>query len=317
MARADQWPDLPYDGWAETCTTLHLWAQIVGKVRMAASPWINHSWQATLYPTGRGLTTSTLAARGRVFEVGLDLRDHHLRVSAADGARWELPLPGQTVASFHGELLAALERLGVGVTIHGAPNELPEATPFAEDERGAYDPDAVGRFHRVVLQSERVMRRFRSRFLGKSSPVHLFWGALDLAVTRFSGRLAPPHPGGIPHLPDEVTREAYSHEVSSAGWWPGHGGLGYPAYYSYAYPAPEGFGESPAAPADAFYSADLGEFLLPYDAVRTAADPEAVLLAFLQSTYEAAADRGAWDRQALEREEGPPAGLRSPAFHQP
>jgi len=317
MTRASDWPALPYDEWAETCTTLHLWAQIVGKVRMAAGPWINHSWQATLYPTARGLTTSTLAARGRVFEVDLDLLDHHLRVAAAGGGRWELPLPGQTVASFHGELLSALERLGVGVRIHGAPNELPEATPFAEDGRGAYDPDAAGRFHRAVLQSERVMRRFRSRFLGKSSPVHLFWGSFDLAVTRFSGRLAPPHPGGIPHLPDEVTREAYSHEVSSAGWWPGHGGLGYPAYYGYAYPEPEGFGESPVAPADAFYSADLGEFLLPYDAVRTAADPDAVLLAFLQSTYEAAADRAGWDRQALEREEGPPPGLRSPAFHQP
>ncbi|HEX6201172.1 MAG TPA: DUF5996 family protein, partial [Thermoanaerobaculia bacterium] len=241
---------------------------------------------------------------------------HRLRVSTADGGRWELPLPGQTVASFHRELLAALERLGVGLRIHGAPNELPEATPFAEDQRGAYDAGAAGRFHRVVLQSERVMRRFRSRFLGKSSPVHLFWGSFDLAVTRFSGRPAPPHPGGIPHLPDEVTREAYSHEVSSAGWWPGHGGLGYPAYYSYTYPEPEGFAESPVAPADAFYSADLGEFLLPYDAVRTATDPDAALLAFLQSTYEAAAERAGWDREALEREEGPPPGLRSPAFSQ-
>jgi hypothetical protein len=316
MTRADQWPELPYDEWAETCTTLHLWAQILGKVRLAACPWLNHSWQATLYPTARGLTTWSLAARGRVFQVDLDLLDHCLRVSTADGDRWKLPLEGQTVSSFHRELLAALKRLGVGLRIHGAPNELPEATPFAEDERGVYDPEATGRFHRAVLQSERVMRRFRSRFLGKSSPVHLFWGSFDLAVTRFSGRPAPPHPGGIPHLPDEVTREAYSHEVSSAGWWPGHGGLGYPAYYSYAYPAPEVFGESPVAPADAFYDEGLGEFLLPYDAVRTAADPDAALLAFLQSTYEAAAERAGWDREALEREEGPPPGLRSPASSQ-
>lgn len=313
MARETTWPALPYPEWADTCTTLHLWAQIVGKVRLAVSPWVNHSWQATLYPTARGLTTSTLAAGERIFQVDFDFVDHRLRISAAGGGR-EIPLEGQTVASFHRGVTQALDALGVAAPFHGAPNELPEAIPFAEDERGAYDGEAVRRFHGAVLQSERVFRRFRSRFLGKSSPVHLFWGSFDLAVTRFSGRRAPEHPGGIPHLPDEVTREAYSHEVSSAGWWPGHGGLGYPAYYSYAWPEPEGFSKAPVAPAEASWSEDLGEFLLPYDAVRTAEDPDATLLAFLQSTYEAAAHTGAWDRETLERTEGPPPGLRSPAF---
>lgn len=314
MGRDESWPELPYDDWADTCTTLHLWAQVVGKVRIATSPWLNHSWHATLYPTVRGLTTSTLAAGPRVFQVDLDLVDHRLRIATADGGRRELELPGQTVASFYRGVLDALGALELPVTIHGAPNELPEATPFAEDDRGAYDPDAVRRFHRAVLQCERVFRRFRSRFLGKSSPVHLFWGSFDLAVTRFSGRPAPEHPGGFPHLPDPVTREAYSHEVSSAGWWPGQGGLGYPCFYSYAYPTPEGFGGATVAPAEAFWYEDLGEFLLPYEAVRTASDPDEALLSFLQSTYEAAADHAGWDRQALEREEGPPPGVHSPAF---
>jgi len=314
VARENGWPELPYEDWADTCTTLHLWSQVVGKVRLAASPWLNHSWHATLYPTVRGFTTGTLAAGARVFQVDLDLVDHRLRVSAAVGGEHQLALEGQTVASFYRGMMEALHSLGLSVTIHGAPNELPEAIPFAADTRGAYRPDAVRRFHGAVLQSERVFRRFRSRFLGKSSPVHLFWGSFDLAVTRFSGRKAPPHPGGFPHLPDEVTREAYSHEVSSAGWWPGQGGLGYPAYYSYAYPVPEGFAEAPVAPAEAAYVEDLGEFLLPYDAVRTAPDPDEALLSFLQTTYEAAADNAGWDREALEREEGPPEGVHSPAF---
>jgi hypothetical protein len=314
MGRDETWPALPYDDWAETCKTLHHWAQIVGKVRIAASPWLNHSWHATLYPTARGLTTQTLAAGPQVFQVDFDFVDHRLRVAAADGGRRELALEGQTVASFYRGVLEALDALGLAVTIHGAPNELPEATPFADDDWGTYDPDAARSFHQVVLQCERVFRRFRSRFLGKCSPVHLFWGSFDLAVTRFSGRTAPQHPGGFPHLPDPITREAYSHEVSSAGWWPGHGGLGYPAFYSYAYPSPEGFGSTRVAPAEAFFDEGLGEYLLPYDAVRTAADPDVALLAFLQSTYEAAANAASWDRQALERQEGPPPGVHSPAF---
>ena len=314
MVRENAWPDLAYDDWSDTCTTLHLWSQIVGKVRLAASPWLNHSWHATLYPTVRGFTTGTLARGQRIFQVDLDLVDHRARISPAVGRERELALEGQTVASFYRWTMESLAALGLGLEIHRAPNELPEATPFAEDERGAYDREAVRRFHGVVLQSERVLRRFRSRFVGKSSPPHFFWGSFDLAVTRFSGRRAPEHPGGIPHLPDEVTREAYSHEVSSAGWWPGHGGLGYPAYYSYAWPEPEGFAKAQVAPAEAFWSDDLGEFLLPYEAVRTADDPDAALMAFLQSTYEAAAETANWDREALERQEGPPEGLKSPAF---
>jgi len=314
MARDTTWPELPYDDWADTCTTLHHWAQIVGKVRMATSPWLNHSWQATLYPTARGLTTQTLAAGTRVFQVDLDLVDHRLRVSTADGDRRELELPGQTVAGFYRGVLGVLDDLDLDVAIHGAPNELPDDTPFADDDWGTYDSEAVERFHRAVLQCERVFRRFRSRFLGKCSPVHLFWGSFDLAVTRFSGRPAPQHPGGFPHLPDPVTREAYSHEVSSAGWWPGQGGLGYPAFYSYAYPVPEGFGSARIAPGAAFFDEGLGEYLLPYDAVRTALDPDETLLAFLENTYEAAADAAGWDRDALERQEGPPPGVHSPAF---
>lgn len=310
MARHERWPALLYEDWADTCTTLHLWSQIVGKVRLVSTPWVNHSWHATLYPRPRGLTTGAMAQGGRSFQIDFDLLDHRLEVSTDDGRRRELPLPGQTVASFHRGLLGALGELDLPVRIHGAPNEMEEAIPFAEDERGSYDGDAARRFSEVLLQSSRVLQRFRSRFLGKSSPVHFFWGGFDLAVTRFSGRPAPEHPGGFPHLPDAVTREAYSHEVSSVGFWPGNPRFRQAAYFCYAYPKPEGFAAAPVAPEAAYYDEGFGEFFLPYDAVRTAEDPDAALLAFCQSAYEAAADAAGWDRAALEREEGPPPGIR-------
>ncbi len=309
MDRDTTWPTLPYPEWADTCTTLHMWTQIVGKVRLVSTPWVNHSWHATLHPTPRGLTTGVMSWRDRAFEIDLDLFAHRLRVATDRGDRRELPLPGQTVASLYHGLLGSLEELGLPVRIHPLPNELPDPVPFAEDERGTYDGEAAHRFARVLLQSARVLQRFRSRFLGKCSPVHFFWGSFDLAVTRFSGRPAPPHPGGIPHLPDAVTREAYSHEVSSAGFFPGNAGHPEPAFYSYAYPEPAGFSGARVGPAEALYDPDFSEFFLPYDAVRTAADPEAVLLTFLQGTYEAAADHASWDRAALERDEGPPPGL--------
>ena len=299
----ETWPALPYSEWKETCTTLHLWTQIVGKVRLSRSPWLNHSWHATLYVTPRGLTTSAIPHGHRRFQLDFDFIDHRLIASVSDGGRSELALRPMTVADFHAQTLEMLRRLGVPTQIHGAPNEVPDAVPFAEDrEHDAYDPEYAGRFWRVLLQADRVFGRFRAGFTGKCSPVHLFWGSFDLAVTRFSGRPAPPHPGGFPNLPDAVTREAYSREVSSAGFWPGGGPTDYAAFYSYAYPVPDGYGSRPVAPAEAFFHPELGEFLLPYEAVRRAPDPDAALTAFLQSTYEAAADAGGWDRQALERE---------------
>ncbi|HUF77295.1 MAG TPA: DUF5996 family protein, partial [Thermoanaerobaculia bacterium] len=296
MARNDRWPALPYGDWADTCTTLHLWSQIVGKVRLVSTPWLNHSWNATLYPCPRGLTTGAMAQGERSFQIDFDFFDQRLVVSTDDGRGRELPLPGQTVASFFRGLLGALGELDLPVRIHGAPNEVEEAIPFAEDARGSYDADAARRFSQVLLESSRVLQRFRSRFLGKSSPVHFFWGGFDLAVTRFSGRPAPEHPGGFPHLPDAVTREAYSHEVSSVGFWPGTPQFPQPAYYSYAYPPPAGFADASVAPDGATFDPGLGEFVLPYDAVRTAEAPDAALLAFCQSTYEAAAEAAGWDR---------------------
>jgi hypothetical protein len=251
--------------------------------------------------TARGLTTSLIPYDGRAFEIAFDFIDHALLVRASDGAERRLPLGPRPVAEFHDQLMAALAELGMPVRIHGRPNEVADPIPFREDRvHAAYDPDAVQRFWRVLLQTDRVFKRFRTRFLGKVSPVHLFWGSFDQAVTRFSGRKAPPHPGGIPHLPDAVTREAYSHEVSSAGFWPGGGATDYPAFYSYAYPTPEGFAAAPVRPQAAFFHEQMGEFILPYDAVRNASAPDETLLDFLQSTYEAAANTTSWDRAALE-----------------
>ncbi|HYW62183.1 MAG TPA: DUF5996 family protein [Bradyrhizobium sp.] len=306
------WPELPYAPWRDTCETLQLWTQIVGKIRLSRTPWLNHSWHVTLYVTARGLTTSPIPDGARSFQIDFDFIDHVLRIVTSDGGQEDVPLAPQSVAAFYAAVMAALGGLGIDVTIDDTPNELPDPIRFGEDHiHAAYDPDAAHRFWQVLRQVDRVFAKFRTGFLGKSSPVHFFWGSFDLAVTRFSGRVAPPHPGGVPHLPDTVAREAYSHEVSSAGFWPGGGGIDYPAFYSYAYPAPEGFRSKPVRPEAAFFSETLGEFILPYDAVRTSADPESTLLEFLQSTYEAAADCANWDRAALECALGQP-GLPRP-----
>ncbi|MFO6465780.1 DUF5996 family protein [Jannaschia sp. KMU-145] len=304
------WPEIPYAPWAETCTALHLWCQMLGKVRLSQTPWVNHSWHATLYVTPRGLTTGPIhgggagSGPGDCVTLTLDLHDHRLLAEAASGQRDGFVLEPMSVAAFHDRLRRAVEAVGGRFDIHGAPNELPDPVPFAEDgvER-PYDADAVRRFHEALLRIVPVFERFRTGFLGKVSPVHLFWGSFDLAVTRFSGRGAPPHPGGIPALPDAVTREAYSHEVSSAGFWPG-AGAGEAMFYSYAYPGPEGFADRTVAPEAARWDADLGEFLLPYAAVQAADDPAGTLLAFLRSTYDAAAETGGWDRAALDCAEG-------------
>jgi hypothetical protein len=299
---ANAWPDLPYAAWKDTRDTLHLWTQIVGKIRLAQAPWLNHSWQVALYVGARGLTTSPIPYGDRAFEIDFDLIDHVLWVRTSDGHFRQLMLAPMPVAAFCTELFAAMHELGLDIRINMMPCEIADCIPFDQDNvHAAYDRDYATRFWRVLLSTHRVLSHFRTGFLGKVSPVHFFWGSFDLAVTRFSGRHAPPHPGGVPHLPDAVAREAYSHEVSSAGFWPGGGGpIDYAAFYSYAYPAPEGFAAAPVRPAEAFFSKELGEFILRYDAVRTAADPDRTLMAFLQSSYEAAAELGRWDRAALE-----------------
>ncbi|HLT47669.1 MAG TPA: DUF5996 family protein [Rubricoccaceae bacterium] len=296
------WPQLPpLAAWQDTCTTLHLWSQIVGKLRLAQAPLVNHWWNVTLYVTPRGLTTSTVPCGPRTFEVTFDFLDHALRLSTSDGGQHAFDLEPMSVAAFYRAVRTALRALGLDVAIWPVPVELEEAVPFEEDERHAsYDGEAAQRFWRALVQADRVFTAFRGRFLGKASPSHFFWGAFDLAVTRFSGRTAPRHPGGFPNVGDFVMHEAYSHELSSAGFWPGTG-LGEAAFYAYAYPAPDGFSTAPVAPEAAYFHEGLGEFLLPYESVRTAADPDEALLAFLQSTYEAAADRAGWDRPALER----------------
>jgi hypothetical protein len=301
----ETWPALPLEAWRDTYATLHLWTQIVGKIRLVQSPWVNHSWHVTLYVTSRGLTTSPIPHGHRTFQIDLDFASHQLTIQSHD-ASGGFPLQPQSVAAFYRRLMDELARLDLRVKIHTKPNEIPDAIPFDRDEtHAAYDPEYAGRFWRILVQADRVLKRFRARFLGKCSPVHFFWGAPDLAVTRFSGRPAPAHPGGVPNLPDWVAREAYSHEVSSCGFWPGGGAIAHPAFYAYAYPEPDGFAQAAVKPAQAFYSTDLREFILPYDAVRQSADPDATLLDFVQSTYAAAADLGRWDRKALERDEKP------------
>jgi hypothetical protein len=301
------WPEIPYSSWQPTCATLELWAQIVGKVRLASSPWVNHSWQATLYVTPRGLSTSLIPHENFSFQMELDFLEHLLRIETTAGTKQALPLEPGTIARFHAGVHSALRDLGVTVRTHDKPNEKPEAVPFAEDHAPReYDRDAAQRFWRALVQIEKVFSHFRTGYLGKVSPVHVFWGALDLACTRFSGRRAPLHPGGIPNLPDAITREAYSHEVSSAGFWAGGNGIDHASFYSYAYPTPPGFSQVKVRPDAAYFHQGLGEFLLPYDAVRTAKQPEAVLLSFLQSTYDAAADTGGWNRRELECSLGEP-----------
>lgn len=308
-SRNEAWPSLPLEAWSDTHATLHMWLQIVGKIRLTQSPWVNHSWHVTLYVTPTGLTTSPIPYDARAFQIDFDFIAHRLVIVTSDGDRRDLPLEPQSVATFYRRLMEEMDRLDLHVSIHKKPNEVPEAIPFDEDEaHAAYDREYAQRFWRVLVQADRVLKRFRARFIGKCSPVHFFWGGPDLAVTRFSGRRAPTHPGGIPNLPDWVTQEAYSHEVSSCGFWAGGGPIPYPAFYAYAYPEPAGFADAPVKPDGAFYSRDLREFVLPYDAVRESESPDETLLDFLQTTYEAAANLARWDRSALERGADPRSG---------
>jgi Family of unknown function (DUF5996) len=296
------WPSLPLEAWSDTCATLHMWTQIVGKIRLTQSPWINHSWHVTLYVTARGLTTSPIPYGSRTFQIDFDFIGHELTIRSSDGGVGGFSLHAQSVAAFYRQLQNEMAKLDLQVNILVKPNEVPNPIRFDRDESHcAYDPLYANRFWRALVQADRLFKQFRARFVGKCSPVHFFWGAPDLAVTRFSGRRAPEHPGGVPNLPDWVTREAYSHEVSSCGFWPGGGAIAYPAFYSYAYPEPAGFAAVPIKPSAAFYSTDLREFILPYDAVREAKSPDDTLLDFLQTTYEAAANLAYWDRKSLER----------------
>jgi hypothetical protein len=312
MADEERWPALPEKAWRETRTTLHLWTQIVGKIRLALTPWQNHSWHVALYVTARGLTTSPIPADGRAFQIDFDFIEHALLIRASGGEHGRIALRPMSVAEVYNETMQALRALGIDVTIDTMPNEVPDAVRFEQDTAHAsYDADYAHRFWRSLASAHDVFAHFRTGFLGKASPVHFFWGSFDLAVTRFSGRRAPMHPGGVPNLPDAVAREAYSHEVSSAGFWPGGGGYDEAAFYSYAYPPPQGFAEARVKPAAAFWSKELGEFLLPYEAVRSAADPDRAVMEFLQSTYDAAADLGKWDRANLECALGEPGKCRA------
>ena len=305
----EQWPMLPLEAWADTRTTLHLWMQIVGKIRLAASPWVIHCWNATLYPTATGLTTSLIPYETRAFQIDFDFLAHQLIVQASDGGKAVLALQPQSVATFYRRLMQEMEMLEFRVALHGRPNEVADAIPFDQDEtHGSYNPEYANRFWRILVQASRVLNEFRAQFIGKCSPVHFFWGAADLAVTRFSGRRAPRHPGGITNLPDWVTRDAYSHEVISCGFWPGGGPIPHAAFYAYAYPEPPGFAQARVKPAEAFYSGDLRELILAYNVIQQSSSPDETLLDFLQTTYEAAADLATWDRRALEREHHPKIG---------
>jgi hypothetical protein len=298
-----QWPDLPFAAWRDTCETLILWTQIAGKVRIACTPLINHWWNATFDVTSRGLIAPAMNYRGRTFDVIFDFTEHRLRIEASDGRAEVLALEPMTVADFYARFMQALHRLDIDVHIWTMPSEIENAIPFEHDRtHRQYDRVYVERFWRALVQVNRVFTDFRARFIGKASPVHFFWGGLDLAVTRFSGRTAPPLKGETPNVAKWVMDEAYSHEVSSCGFWPGNGGYGRAAFYVYAYPEPAGYGDTRLKTAVASYDTDLGQFILPYDAVRQASDPDALLLGFLQETYEAAAEFAKWDRKALERQ---------------
>jgi len=299
---AEAWQSLPFAEWRDTCATLHLWTQVVGKIRLAQAPLINHWWQVPLYVTARGLTTSPMPHGTRSFQIDFDFIDHRLVIAASDGATAGLALEPRSVADFHREVMARLMSMGLPVKIWTMPVEIEGAIPFERDNAHAsYDRAVANRFWRILIECERVLTRFRARFLGKVSPVHFFWGSFDLAVTRFSGRTAPPPTSVTPNVANWVMAEAYSHEVSSCGFWPGNGGYGRAAFYVYAYPEPQGYGDTRLTMADGFYDKNVGQFILPYDCVREARDPDALLLAFLQETYAAAADLAKWDRAALER----------------
>ncbi len=301
MPAPDVWPELNYPDWKETCATLHMWTQIVGKIRLTLSPWTNHSWHVTLYVTARGLTTSPIPHGTDTFEMRFDFIDHNLRILKSDGGQTRIELKPRTVADFYHAIMTALEELKLPVKIDTLPNEIVNPIAFEKDEaHRAYDAEYANRFWRVLVQTDRVFKEFRSRFCGKCSPVHFFWGSFDFAVTRFSGRQAPPHPGGVPHLPDSITREAYSQEVSSLGFWPGADVMPQGLFYSYAYPEPAGFAEAKIKPEAASYNKQLREFTLAYDVVRTSKSPDEMLLDFAQSTYDAASTLGKWDRVALE-----------------
>ncbi len=305
------WPTLSFAEWRDTATTLQLWTQIVGKVRLALSPWLNHGWQVPLYVNARGLGTSPIHCADGMLQIDFDFVGHRLIVRSSNGPERGFALEAMSVATFYRRCMAELAAAGVDVVISVMPNEVSTPVPFPQDElHAAYDAAAVQRFWRVLVQVDRVFRLFRTGFIGKSSPVHFFWGSFDLAVTRFSGRAAPLHPGGVPGLPDAVTREAYSHEVSSAGFWPGSDAYPQAAFYSYAYPTPAGFDRAPIEPTGAQWLAEMGEWLLPYDLVQGAADPEAALLLFLQTSYRAAADLAQWDR-SLECSYGEPGRPRA------
>jgi hypothetical protein len=302
--RPAPWPSLPLAEWKDTLDTLHRWAQMVGKTRLALAPPVNHSWHVTLYPTSRGLTTSPMPYGDRTVEVEFDFIDHNLVVRTSDGSTRTLALVPRTVADFYREYRSLLESLGLKVKLWPVPSEMEDDLRFTEDQQHrSYDPDHAARCWEILSQSAQVLGIFRGRFIGKCSPVHFFWGAFDLACTRFSGRPAPPHPGGIPHLPDRIAREAYSHECISAGWWPGGGPMPDAAFYSYSYPEPPGYADARVRPEAAYYHKDLREFVLPYEAVRSARRPDDMLLQFFQTTYEAGADLAGWDRRALERSE--------------
>ncbi|MBV9250562.1 MAG: hypothetical protein JO227_15100 [Acetobacteraceae bacterium] len=302
IASAEAWPALPFDQWRESCRTLHMWTQVVGKIRLAHAPMINHWWQVTLYVTCRGLTTSPIPYGHRAFQIDFDFIEHRLKVHTSDGATETIPLAAYSVADFYSEVTGRLRGLGLDTRIWTMPVEIDDAIPFEQDRTHAsYDSEYATLFWRVLIQVERVFTQFRSRFLGKVSPVHFFWGSFDMAVTRFSGRGAPLLAGTSPHLGAWVMQEAYSHEVSSCGFWPGDDGFGQAAFYSYTYPEPAGFADARIRPEAAFYHEGLGQFILPYDAVRGASSPDDYLMDFLQTTYEAAATTGQWDRSALER----------------
>jgi Family of unknown function (DUF5996) len=297
------WPELPLSDWADTCATLHLWTQVVGKIRLAHAPMVNHWWQVPLYMSCRGLTTSPIPYGGESFQIDFDFIHHALIVQTSRGETETIPLGPNSVADFYQELVSRLRGLGIETRIWTMPVEIPDAIPFEQDHTHAsYDAEYVNRFWRILLQADRILTRFRAPFLGKVSPVHFFWGSFDMAVTRFSGRAAPRLTSQSPNLGAWVMQEAYSHEVSSCGFWPGNGGFGKAAFYSYAYPEPPGFPSAPMAPSATYYDQTLGQFILPYDAVRNATSPDDDLMQYLASTYEAAATLGQWDRAALERD---------------
>ncbi|WP_444903335.1 DUF5996 family protein [Microbulbifer sp. CnH-101-E] len=302
-SKNSDWPELHFQDWSDTVATLHLWTQIIGKIRLVQTPWTNHSWHVPFYISARGLNTSLIPYDGRAFSIEFDLLEHQLSILVSDGGRRIIPLTPMCVADFYMAVINVMRDLGLSVEIYTTPSEIANGIPFEEDRNHChYDSRFATRFSQALVQIDRVFKEFRSRFIGKCSPVHFFWGSFDLAVTRFSGREAPLHPGGVPNFPDWAAQEAYSHEVSSAGFWPGGGGYKDAAFYSYTYPASDKFSGQEVSPDSAFYSKELSEFILPYGEVRKSTAPDETLLAFLQSTYEAAASTGGWDRSALEKE---------------